>query len=373
MSALQELVGLAKGLPNTSVENWKKQHKKVVGFFCSYVPEEILYALDLFPYRVRPVGCTETASADAYLSQRNCTFTRSCLEFALNGKYDFLDGLIFMNSCDHVPRLRDLWEYKVGHPSMYFLEVPHKINDLALNRYKEEIDILKASLEKSFAVKMNEENLYTAIEVYNQTRGLLRELYELRKRELPPITGSEAQSVVLAAQSTNKKEFNELLKKALAEVSNRECASRYEARVMICGSGLDDIDFVSQIEALGALVVADTLCFGSRYFWNPVEVQQDLLDSLAKAYLGRPHCPRMVEERAARENYVLQMVRDFKVDAIIYQTMRYCDGWGMEGLSLKRRLEDLHIPILSLEREYAFGGRAQMETRVQALLEMLKS
>ena len=44
--ALEELTELSKALPNRFVKDWKEQNKKVIGFFCSYVPEEILWAAD---------------------------------------------------------------------------------------------------------------------------------------------------------------------------------------------------------------------------------------------------------------------------------------------------------------------------------------
>jgi benzoyl-CoA reductase subunit C len=39
--------------------DYKKQGKKVIGFFCSYIPEEIIYAGGMLPYRIRPAGCQE--------------------------------------------------------------------------------------------------------------------------------------------------------------------------------------------------------------------------------------------------------------------------------------------------------------------------
>ena len=99
MTALEELTAVARDVVNPHVENWRRQGKKVVGFFCSYVPEEILYAGGILPYRVRPTKCQPaTHLADTYLSHLNCTFVRSCLQFAYEGKYEFLDGFVFTDS-----------------------------------------------------------------------------------------------------------------------------------------------------------------------------------------------------------------------------------------------------------------------------------
>jgi len=108
MSTLEELTSIASDLENPALRAWKEEGKKVVGYFCSYVPEEVLYAADILPYRVRAAGCTETSLADAYMSHLNCTFMRSCLQYALEGKYEFLDGIAVINSCDHARRMHDV-------------------------------------------------------------------------------------------------------------------------------------------------------------------------------------------------------------------------------------------------------------------------
>ena len=83
MSALQELIDIGDSVANPAIRDWKAKGKKVVGFFCPYVPEEILYAADILPFRLRAPGCTETTEADVYMSSINCSYCRSCLQFLL--------------------------------------------------------------------------------------------------------------------------------------------------------------------------------------------------------------------------------------------------------------------------------------------------
>ena len=61
MNALQELMSLAGSVSNPAIEDWKRQGKKVVGFLCTYTPEEILTAADIMPYRLRPAGQRPTS------------------------------------------------------------------------------------------------------------------------------------------------------------------------------------------------------------------------------------------------------------------------------------------------------------------------
>lgn len=375
MSALEELTELASNLVNPAVQEWKAEGKKVVGFFCSYVPEEILHAAGVLPVRLRAPGCEETTTADVYMSHLNCTFTRSCLQFALDGKYGFLDGVVFTNSCDHIRRVYDILREirSKDFPFLHFISVPHKTSEELVAWYKDELGEFKENMERSLGVQITEASLSNAINVYNETRSLLRKLYQLRQGVSPPLTGSESLNVTLAGTSIPKEQYNQLLKRLLEELIERESISEYRARLMIAGSGGCDTPAYFQVmEDLGGLVVSDSLCFGSRYFWEPVETGGDLMLGLARSYLNRPSCPRMVDNVAERCDFVKQMVNDFKVDGVVFQRIRYCDIWGGQLLHLEEELKKSNIPMLSLEREYALGAVGQLKTRVQAFLERLE-
>jgi benzoyl-CoA reductase/2-hydroxyglutaryl-CoA dehydratase subunit BcrC/BadD/HgdB len=126
------------------------------------------------------------------------------------------------------------------------------------------------------------------------------------------------------------------------------------------------------MEELGGLVVTDSLCFGSRYFWELVDTKGDLMLNLARSYLKRPSCPRMVDNVVERGDFVKQMVKDFKVDGVVFQRIRYCDLWGGQLLYTKKDLKEAEIPLLSLEREYMMRDVGQLRTRVQAFLEKIE-
>jgi bzd-type benzoyl-CoA reductase N subunit len=375
MSTLEELTTLSTNPFNPVVNEWKAGGKKIVGFLCTYMPEEILYAADMLPIRLRAPNCNETTSADVYMSHLTCTFMRSCLQFFLEGKFTSLDGLVFTNSCDVVRRLYD--NLREIRPSdfhfLHFITVPHKASEDLVIWYKGELNEFAGSIERAFKVEVTEARLKEAIGVYNETRGLLRELYELRKSKSPPISGAEALSVVLAGSCLPKDRYNQMLRKLLDELRHRKGISNYRARLMIAGSGgCDNPDYLGVMEEMGGLVVTDSLCFGTRSFWEPVDTEGDLMLNLARSYLKRPSCPRMVDNVGERGDFVKQMVKDFKVDGVVFQRMRYCDLWGGQLLYMEHEFKKSDIPLLSLEREYTLGGAGQLRTRVQAFLEKIE-
>ena len=375
MTALEEINTLSSSLPNSAINDWKSGGKKVVGFFCSYVPEEILYAANILPVRLRAPNCTDRSAADTYMSHLNCTFMRACLQYALDGRYKFLDGLVFTNSCDHVRRIYDILREirPEDYPLLHMISIPHKSDEDLIAWFGEELSAFKKIVEDTFGVEITEGGLRDTIKVYNQSRDLLKQLYDLRKGDKPPISGADALKVILAGYSLPRERYNELLRRLLAELGLKEGISGYRARLMIAGSGgFDDPAYIDVIEDLGGLVVTDSLCFGSRGFWEPVQEDDNPMLAIARAYLNRPSCPRMVDKVAERCDFVKQMVADFNVDGVIFQRVRYCDLWGGQLLYLERELREARIPMLSLEREYAMGGVGQLRTRVQAFLERIE-
>ena len=374
MSALEELIALSTNQVSPAVNEWKTKGKKIVGFICTQVPEEILYAADILPVRLRAPDCADTTSADVYMSHLNCTFIRSCLQYMFDGKFGFLDGFVFTNSCDHTRRLYDITREALDYPYVHLFSLPHKVGGTEVTLWhKGEVARFKKSVEAAFEVAITEAKLRQAIDVYNETRHLLRELYELRKSDSPPISGAETLSVILAGNSLPKDMYNQMLRNLLDELRQRKGISKYRARLMIAGSGgCDNPNYLGIMEELGGLVVTDSLCFGSRYFWEPVDTKGDLMLNLAKAYLNRPSCANMTDRVVERGEFVKQMVKDFKVDGVVFQRMRYCDLWGGQLLYMEHEFKKSDIPLLSLEREYTLGGAGQLRTRVQAFLEKIE-
>jgi len=114
------------------------------------------------------------------------------------------------------------------------------------------------------------------------------------------------------------------------------------------------------------------MCFGVRDFWDLVDEDAEPIPALAGRYIQRVSCPRMFD-RPRRQEFVRNLVKDFKVDGIIIQRMKYCDAWGGESAMMHwdMKKEGSSTSYMVLEREYLMGAVGQMRTRVQAFLETI--
>lgn len=369
---LDQFGEIADTMVNPAMQEWKDSGGKIVGYFCSHVPDELLTAAGILPVRMRATGSTGTELSDAFYSSINCSFPRHCFNMALRGDFAILDGLIVPNSCDHIRRIYDNWRSQLDTPFVEMFNLPKKVEEPQVGWYKDELGILKDKLEAQFGVEITGEKLGEAIKLHNENRRLLRLIYELRKAENPPITGAQALAVVVAGTALPRDQYNRMLRELLEELEGAEGVKGYRARLMVAGGILDDPEYMEIIEDTGGLVVTDNLCFGTRLFWVDVNETGDPFEAIARYQVQqRPSCPRSYGDQPRRARFLQDMVRDFAVDGVIGERLLFCDPWVVEHYMNDLDLKEAGVPFLKLDREYVLSGKGQLRTRVQAFLEML--
>jgi len=373
--AFRKFSAATRAIMNPELQEWKDGGGKVVGFFCSTVPEELFTAAGLMPFRMRGTGSTSTELSDAFYSSINCSFPRHTFNQALRGEYDFLDGLVCINSCDHVRRIYDNWIRNLKTPFVKVMSLPRKVQEPQVDWYTDELNILRGQLQEHFGVEITDERVKHAIRLHNEIRALQKQLYELRKADKPPITGSETLAVMVAGTAMPREVYRELLRELLEELARSEGPGDHRARLMIVGGELDDPEYVGIIEGQGGLVVTDSTCFGSRLMWRQVDAaEKDPIRALARYYVAeRPSCPRMYGDQPNRIAYTRELAREFKVDGIIGERLLFCDQWVVEHYMTNQDLRKDGIPFMTLDREYILTGKGQLRTRVQAFLETLEA
>lgn len=361
-------------LENEALADFRRQGGRVLGFFCSYVPEELLNVDGLASFRMRSLGNAGTETADSCTGILNCGYTRHCLETGLDGGYDFLDGFVFVPGCDHLRRLYDNWAYYLKPGFLALLDVPHVRDPDALQWYRDEIASLWEKLAAAFSLPPEEDTVWGGIRRTNRTRRLLTSLDATRRCDPPRFTGAEMQAISLFAASAPKEAVNRVLETRVdvPEGPVSPAAGSQRARVLLVGSHLDDPSFTELLEATGAGVVHDAYCCGLRDQLDLVdESADDPFLAIARRYLDRLSCPRMYGDYPRRLETIARMAREGAVDGVILQQMKFCETWGIDGNVLLQDLRERGVPVLRLERDYRLAGVGQIRTRVQAFLESL--
>jgi benzoyl-CoA reductase subunit C len=349
---------------------WKERTGgQVLGYTCTYVPEEIAYAAGILPVRIfGDLGYP--GSADRSMGATWCGFSRSCVSAGLDGHYDYLGYFVSTLTCIHMTQMYEIWQREIPGPKKHFIDAPWNLQTPAAPAYwGREMETFRKQVEEWRGEAITDEALDHAFEVYNTNRRLLHRLYETRKSPAPPITGAEVLEVVLAGFYMDKADHNQLLEQLLGELEGRQL-DLPELRGMLVGSELNDVELVRTIEQAGMLIVTDDECAGTRYFWNEVIPAEDRILTLAQRYIDRPRCPLRDWTSRTRIPHIMSLAREYNVSGVIFALQKFCDPHGWETPVLEAKLKEEDIPTLRVEMTFP-TPYGPIRTRVEAFMETL--
>jgi benzoyl-CoA reductase/2-hydroxyglutaryl-CoA dehydratase subunit BcrC/BadD/HgdB len=360
------------------LRDWKGNGRKVIGYFCSSFPKEVIYAAGILPFRI--LGSTEPISeGNNFLTPFACYLARSSVDLALQGKLSFLDGAVTTYSCDVMGFLSHRWSQIKQLPEGYFIHFltrPLNLVDGSREIFLGEINSFKESLERHFQVKITDGALAGAIRLYNKNRELLREIDRLRQEGL--VTGVEAAAAGFSSMVSPPEESNDSLTEFLAGARQRPTQNNgRRPRLFVSGSWLPNEELFEMIESAGVAVAADDLCVGCKYFWGSIdENSPDPLNAIASYYLAEDklecQCASMSTENRvqARLQNILNKVKDLQLKGVIFANPRFCDLQLWDYKVIKKSLEESGIRTLQISVEGSLKTD-QVRNRLEAFLEII--
>jgi len=369
----QYLASLTHDPESSAIVEYKTTGGKVIGCLYNQVPDELITAAGMLAYRPRAVGSQGDELAEVRFTQVNCSLVRNFYDSAKRGRFDFMDGLVVANSCDHVRKLYENWKDAIGLPYGYLICFPKRNGDAQVDELAKRLKVFKRDFENHFSVEIDDASLRAAIELHNKIRLQQQELSELRALPEPKLTGSQFMNVMIAGTCMQRDKYSELLSDLIEECKEAPGISSGRARVIIYGGEIDEVGLLEAIESQGALIVGDSLgSFGTRAFDYQVSTEGDLLHNLAKALLqDRQGEPRIYGTREGRSERVKQIMEDCKAQGVIQVHIPICDLWSYERMMFDVFADNNSLPCLDLDTEYVFAAAGQTKTRVQAFVETL--
>ncbi len=372
IAALEKAKQYAATLMNPSIAAFKANGGKVVGTFTPEVPFEIFEAAGLLPFALRGTGATSTEYADKYFKQLTCDFTRSMFNELVRGQYEFLDGAVVYNCCDHMRRIDDNWKLLPNAKNFHFLYIPKRWDASTYSRFCEEMNALIHSVEKTYGVEITAEKLQAAIVESNKTRALIRELYALRKGDEVYIDGAEVMNVLTAGESMPRAEFNAMLSEIISELRANNETIKPRRRLMLLSGHANTPELLETLESQGALVVVDDAANGLRMTEKDISEDGDPFEALFDFYFnGKTPMPRAFGTQDRRFDTYLHLFDEYRADGIVSARVTMCDLWAFEQYMLANLLREKDIPGLELEINYLMDSVGQVRTRVQAFVENL--
>jgi|SRR5271157_95047 len=357
-----------------------KEGKKSIGYISAAVPLEIISAAGFVPVRIKGDPGKAVTKADSRMETLVCPFLRSAFDLTLDGRYDYLDGIVIPHTCDSVSRTYDVWKHSVPLPYYHFLNVPHLDDGPSMEFFIHILRTFIKSLERHTGKEISNESLKNAVEAYNENRRAMRAVYDLRKPDQPLISGVEMMKLLSAVKALPVDESTALARKVADEVKGRKISSPQKpVRVMLVGDQIDDTALIEIIENAGAQVVMDDLSVGSKLYFSDMEATRNPVDGIAKYYLEKVSLPTFYRDSGGsyeenlelRFGHLKKFVSEFSVDAVILLVYKNCDPYGFEVPATTSYVESLGTPVYYLEDEYSSSSLGRLKTRIEAFLETL--
>jgi benzoyl-CoA reductase/2-hydroxyglutaryl-CoA dehydratase subunit BcrC/BadD/HgdB len=344
--------------------------RKAIGFFCPYVPEELLHAAGFLPFRLMGTP-VKMSHVQAHLPSNCCHLVKSSLESLLQGELDFLQGVIFSQTCDSMQGLADIWAHQRHFPIHFNLMIPTNLDSEHSRLYlKAEMERFKEFLE-SHSGKMTPQRMKASIELFNRIREKLGEIYTRRRKGLTPWSGHFFAQIIRAGYLLDRERYLELLNELLSVLPEKTEESENLIPVYLAGNMAHSESYFSLIEEAGAMVAHDDLCSGGRTLRLVVPEDVDPMEALTQRYFTSFFCPTKHKGSRAHEETLLGEVQKSGAKGVIFLLYKYCEAHYFDYPDLKAVLESKGIPCLLLDVEDPSHSLGQLKIRLQAFVEML--
>lgn len=368
-------------IDNDDVE--KDKQTKTIGTFCVMAPQELIYAAGAMPVKLCSGNYTAFNIGDEKAPRDACPLIKAVMgSKIINGidVYDNCSSYIVPTSCDCKKKMGYLLsEYKDVH----MLHVPtSKKDDESINYYLQDLYELKEKLEKITGNKITYDNLCDAVYMISEVQYEISRFYKLKMHKPALIRGTHAMAIMNSYSYDNAERWGKALKLVNDELElkleRKEFVARENSpRIMITGSPIvfPNIKLPLLIEEMGGVLVADETCMGDRGIYDPVSVVDDSLDgmmrALANRYILPCTCPTFVKNKQ-RLFKIKQMIKDYKVEGVIYHVLRGCLVYDYEYTIIEEMLNEMGIPVIRVETDYNEEDIEQLRIRIEAFNEMIK-
>ncbi len=356
----------------------KEKGKKVAGIFCSYTPVELIMAAGAV--YVSLCGSSELgiSEAEEILPKTLCPLIKSSYGLALTDRcpyFYFSDIILGETTCDGKKKMYELLN---DIKPVHVMHLPQgQQGPLALQSWKEQMRQTAEFVGKYFNTDITKEKLQDAIIKRNRIRKAILKAYEVTKLVPSPVSGYELSSVIEATDfhftDDDIVEYLEAKTKEFLSRYNPQDTERLQRpRLMITGCPLGGVreKVVKKAEDLGADVVVLDSCSGPRTQRILVDENKDPYEALAEKYL-KINCSVMTPNNGRFED-MRAIVEEYKVDGVIEVILHACHTFAIEAYTTKKVVtEEIGIPYLRIDTDYSPSDSAQIETRLEAFLEMI--
>lgn len=374
---LSEFREIAKNRYEIPGQIKERTGKKILGYFCTYFPAELVHAAGILPVRIlgakRQVIHTETN-----LPSFGCSFLRTSFELAYEGVLDAFDGFVFSHTCDSMQAVADIWHNVFRNKFVTDILFPVHLTCRHTAAYlQKEFISFQCEIEKHWRLKVSEEGLLNSIRTYNRGRELLNELYNWRRIHPHTLKCSDILSIVISSAIILKEDHNRLLETFMQKLKRQNTDSDSIGslpKVVLVGNICAFPDIIDIIERSKAIVVDDYLCTGARAFsgMHNLKCGEAALAQITAEYLKKIPCPSKYAGGQDTAETIVNLAQSNGADGVIFLLLKLCDPFSFDYTAYIKKLDQKGYPSLLIQYDMQTDSFSQIQTRIEAFIEILQ-
>jgi len=337
------------------VKDWKNQHRsKAIGYMPVYVPRELIHAAGMLPVGIMGAGdLVEIIKGDAYFQSYICHIPRSTIELGISGRLNCLDGMLFPAICDVIRNLSGMFQLMFKDMYVKYVDFPQNFSkELGGEFYQRELRSMLNDFSQMNNVRVTAEGLNHSIELYNENRAVIRELYELRMQDPDSVPTSELYLLMRASNVLEVTEHTALVKDYVSKTVLEKRPPRDNVRVVLTGVFCEQppLALIRALENSGCFIVDDDWLLGARFVRDDVELSKDPIHALAEAYLNRTVATASKYEEAGDKGaFLIEQVKHAKAEGVIFAAPSFCDPALLERPMQQEALNREKIPYTAFK------------------------
>ena len=225
MKDLKHLIyfeNLLENADNELVEQARKDGKMIMGYTCYHIPEVLLNVDNCVSVRLRAPRTGSIDISTYYMSNYVCEYARALLERAIEGGFQFLDGLAGVDACSMMNRFYEHFGIlKCNDKDHFFLpilDVSYKTEEFSYRHMQRQLEVrLLDVMHDKLGVDVSDAAIRKAVAEHNEVCKIIQEISEMRKADNPVITGYEFHVLNLVTYTCPKYMILPFLMNKLAE------------------------------------------------------------------------------------------------------------------------------------------------------------
>ena len=346
--------------------------RKIIGYFCTYTPVEIIHACGFIPVRIIG-GYGNIDKAYQHVPDFICPYMKRALEKALDGQYDFLSGLVQGYTCDAAFGMVNIWEDVVRLNVFHSIPIPYNNTPESKNYFKSVLNELIQKLDAGSG-SFSETTLNESLELYHLIRSLQHDLYQRRYEGKSGLTAAEFMTIIDAGSVVPPEDYLKMLEKLSTRLPDKIKKQRPELLapipILVSGSMVERPEIMNMIEACGGRIVADDLCNGLRQIFPMDGKGKTPMDRVIHRYMHRFPCPS--RSRAVdRGRRLLDLLNQSHAKGVIFLIQKFCTPHLSDIPMLSESLKEQGYPSILIEMDETWQMEGQVKTRLEGFFEMI--